>query len=132
LRRATSYPGGANVALWFSEKVRLPGQWLPPNWKRTWRGWTTPDGTRVRLRRKTHPLLLALRSRRPDLRLRVAGIPAAVAACLLCVLLPRVGSAPLFLEARKLAGRPDVNDIAKVQFQEGNYRQACDTYERAG
>jgi hypothetical protein len=131
LRRMTSYPGGANVSLWFSERLRLPGQWLPLGWKRTWNGWETPDGTKVRLRRKTHPLLLALRARRADLRLGLAGIPLEVAAGLFCALLPNLGSAPLYFEARKVVARPDTDDIAKVQFQEGNYLQACDTYRRA-
>jgi hypothetical protein len=93
LRRVTSYPGGANISLWFSEGLRLPGQWLPLGWKRTWNGWKTPDGAKVRLRRKTHPLLLALRARRADLRPGLAGIPVAVAAGLFCALLPNLGSA---------------------------------------
>jgi hypothetical protein len=131
LRSATSYPAGANMSLLFSERVRLPGQWLPPGWKRTWRGWVAPDGTRARLRRKTHPLVLALCARKPDLKVGLAGVPAEVAACLLLALLPRVGTAPLYLEARKLATRANITDTANVQFQEGRYLEACDTYRRA-
>jgi hypothetical protein len=132
LQRITSYPGGANVEMAFpAGKIRLPGQWLPSGWKRTWRGWRTPDGATVRLRRKTHPLLVALRSQRADLKPRLAGIWVEIIAGLLSAVLPEVGSLPLYMAARRGLERPRVEDTVTRQFQEGRYIEACETYKQA-
>ena len=132
LQCITSYPGGANVEMAFpAGKIRLPGQWLPLGWKLTWRGWRTPDGASVRLRRKTHPLLVALRSQRADLKPRLAGIWVEIIAGLLSAVLPEVGSLPLYMAARRGLDRPRVEDTATRQFQEGRYIEACETYKRA-
>lgn len=132
LRRVKSHPGGANVGMSFPDgRIRLPGQWLPPGWRRTWKGWRVPDGSAVRLRRKTHPLLLALRSRRPDLKPRLAGVSGGLIAGLLVAVLPAIGSFPLYSEVRRFASQPRVDDVAINDFQEGRYVQACEAYKRA-
>jgi hypothetical protein len=132
LRSVASSPAGANILMLFSEgRIHLPGQWLPPGWKRTWRGWKTPDGAAVRLTRKTHPLLLALRALRPDLKPRLSGIALDLVLGLLCVLFPRIGTLPLYAEFRRMADHPDVDDVAMKDFQEGRYGQSCEAYRRA-
>jgi hypothetical protein len=132
LLRITSYPGGANVEMEFSDgKIRLPGVWLPPGWKRTWTGWRTPDRFTLRLRRRIHPLLVALRSQRADLKPRLAGVWLDIVAGLLCAVLPEVGSLPLYMAARRGLDRSHVDDIATKEFQEGRYIEACKTFKRA-
>jgi hypothetical protein len=132
LRRLTSYPAGANVGMSFPDaRIRLPGQWLPPGWRRTWKAWSSPDGSAVRLRRKTHPLLISLRSRRPDVRPKLAGLAGELIAGLLAVALPGIGSFPLYSEVRRMANRPRVDDAALKDFQRGRYVQACEAYKRA-
>jgi hypothetical protein len=132
LRGTKSYPGGANVEMSFPDgRIRLPGQWLPPGWTRTWKGLKAPDGSAVRQSRKTHPLLQALRSRRPDIKPKLAGLWAAVIAGVLAAVLPSLASFPLLAEAWRLTHRPRVNDAAARHFQDGRHIQACEEYERA-
>jgi hypothetical protein len=132
LRRIRSYPGGANVEMSFpAGRIRLPGQWVPPGWKRTWNGWKMPDGSVVRLRRKTHPMLTALRLRRPDLAPKLAGLWGSVIAILVASVLPAIGDFPLFAESWRQVHRPRVEDTASKDLQEGRYLQACETYKRA-
>jgi hypothetical protein len=132
LSRVSCQASGSNVRMQFPEEtIRLPGQWLPPGWRRTWRGWRTPEGEAVRLRRKTHPLLAALHLRRPELKPRFAGIGVEVLVGVLCAVAPRIGSYPLYAEARRLAARQNVDDVAMKDFQDGKYLQACEAYRRA-
>lgn len=139
LRQIGCYPSGACVRMLFRDgAVRLPGWWLPSGWRPTWRGWRTPNNSMVRLSRKTHPLLGALRARRPDLKpggLGFAGIVRTVGAELLTgvlgVFVATIGSYPLVAEARRAAGRQHVDDVAMKAFQGGRYLEACEDFRRA-
>lgn len=132
LSRVSCQASGANVRMQFpTVTVRLHGQWLPPGWTRTWRGWRTPEGVAVSLGRKTHPLLAALRLRRPELKPRFAGIGVEVLVGVLCAVAPRIGSYPLYAEARRIAAHKNVDDVAMKNFQDGKYAQACEAYRRA-
>lgn len=130
MQRIRCLPTGANVQLAFPEgTVKLPGEWLPPGWKRSWRGWLDPGGNKVRLTRKTHPLLQRLRTLRPDLTPRLAGIWPEITLALLGALAPKISALPLYNAAR--SARPSIDDVAIREFQDGKYLKACDGYRKA-
>ena len=123
---------GAGTRMQFREGViELPGQWLPPDWRRTWRGWQAPGGAAIRLSRKSHPLLAALHARRPDLRPKLSGIWFELLLGLLLVIAPKISIYPLYAEARRTVSRQSVDDVAIKAFQEGRYEEACAAYRTA-
>lgn len=139
LRRIRCPPSGAPVRLEFSDgTITLPGQWLPPGWKRTWKGWSSPAGA-VKLSQKTHPLLAALNEQRPDLPRKVLGLGTGLARLvgaelllgLLFAFFVNVGSYPLYRDSRRVGARQRAYDAAQKAFQEGRYLEVCESYRRA-
>ncbi len=137
LRQIRCHASGACIRLLFPDgAVSLPGLWLPPDWKPTWRGWRTPGNSVVRLSRKTHPLLAALRTRRPDLKprlgVRLAGIVGVeLLTGVLGVFGVTIGNYPLEVETRRAADRKRVDEVAIKAFQEGRYLEVCQNDRRS-
>jgi hypothetical protein len=138
LQQIRCYLSGACVRMGFRDgTITLPGQWLPPGWRPTRKGWLTPSAALIKPSRETHPLLATLRDRRPDLtpkssRLGLAGIVGAeLLMGFLLVFVAGIGNYPLDMENRRTVGRHRADDAALKAFQEGRYLEACDDYRRA-
>jgi hypothetical protein len=137
LQQIRCYPSGACVRMGFRDgTITLPGQWLPPGWRPTRKGWLAPSTALIKLSRKTHPLLAVLRDRRPDLTpkaggLWLAGIGAELLMGVLLVVVARIGSYPLDMETRRAAVRQHADDAAIKAFQAGRYLEVCEDFRRA-
>ncbi len=137
VRRIACSGVGADIAMKFSNAVmNLPGQWLPPGWVPTRRGWRTPSGVTIRSSREANPVLAALLRRRPDLKPRVRGrvtqfVLVRSLLGLLGALFLAVAEYPLMSESREALARHRRDEILLESFQAGRYAEACAAYRRA-